>query len=196
MDDSRQQTGPARGNAIAVPNFPPYGYPIVSAQPETPDVREAPAAPALLGFPSRPQGTQSSLNRGRASISRGFRLSWSPCVIARGSAGRPGRHWRGLASFAPALSPSCIGAWDGSFSMGPAPALINPRTVGTDDRTRELEAEITRLSAQLEAARATAPHGDTRTLRTDRRRGPGGITRRSRRRRCRGPGRRCQNRRR
>jgi hypothetical protein len=120
-----------------VPNFPPYGYPIVSAQPETPDVREAPSRARLAGFPSRPQGTQSSLNRGRASISRGFRLSWSPCVIARGSAGRPGRHRRGLASFAPALAPSCIGAGDGSFSLGRAsPGRERRRSHATSSTSR------------------------------------------------------------
>jgi voltage-gated potassium channel len=46
----------------------------------------------------------------------------------------------------------------GAVTAAIASQLINPRTVGTDDRTRELEAEISRLSAQLEAARATAPH--------------------------------------
>jgi hypothetical protein len=46
----------------------------------------------------------------------------------------------------------------GAVTAAIASRLINPRTFGTDDRIRELEAEIARLSAQLEAAGATAPH--------------------------------------
>jgi voltage-gated potassium channel len=46
----------------------------------------------------------------------------------------------------------------GAVTAAIASRLINPRTAGSDERICELEAEITRLSAQLAPAQATAPH--------------------------------------
>jgi voltage-gated potassium channel len=46
----------------------------------------------------------------------------------------------------------------GAVTAAIASRLISPRAAGTDERIHELETEITRLSAELEAARSVAPH--------------------------------------